>query len=103
VLKQCETAAVRAVDPDVLMLDEPLAGMSPEEAHEFCDRLVWMRDELAISIVLVEHNVREVLRVSDYVYVLDFGELLTQGLPEEVRENRAVAEAYMGEGVTSLV
>lgn len=102
VLKQCETAAVLAVDPDVLMLDEPLAGMGPEEADAFCDRLVWMRDELALSIVMVEHNVRQVLRVSDYVYVLNFGEVLTRGLPDQIRQDRAVAEAYMGEGVTSL-
>ena len=102
-LKLIEVAAVLAVDPQILMLDEPLAGMGPEESHEFGDRLFDMRRELGISIVMVDHHVPQVLRVSDYVYVLNFGELLAEGLPDDIRDNPAVAEAYMGEGASSLV
>ncbi len=101
-LKRCEVAAVMATDPDVLMLDEPLAGMAPEEAAEFCDRLLYMRDALGMSIVMIDHHVPQVLRVSDHVFVLSFGRLLAEGTAEEVRANPAVAEAYMGEGATSL-
>ncbi|MGI9015882.1 MAG: ABC transporter ATP-binding protein [Euzebya sp.] len=101
-LKLCEVAAVMAVDPDILMLDEPLAGMAPEEASEFCDRLVFMREALGMAIVMIDHHVPQVLRVSDYVFVLNFGTLLAEGQAEDIRHNPAVAEAYMGEGATSL-
>ncbi|HEX7169085.1 MAG TPA: ABC transporter ATP-binding protein, partial [Acidimicrobiales bacterium] len=72
-LKMCEVAAVLATDPDILMLDEPLAGTGPEEGEEFCSRLEDMRRELGISIIMIEHHVPLVLRVCDYVYCLDFG------------------------------
>jgi branched-chain amino acid transport system ATP-binding protein len=101
-LKVCEVAAVLAVDPQVLMLDEPLAGMGPEESEAFGERLLDMRRELGISIVLVDHHVRQVLAVSDFVYVLNFGRLLARGVPDEIRDDPAVAEAYMGEGASSL-
>ena len=102
-LKMVEVAAVLATDPQLLILDEPLAGASPEEGAIFCDRLgVWRRD-LGLSIVMIEHHVPLVLGTSDYVYVLNFGSLLAEGLPDEVRGNVDVAEAYMGEGATALV
>ena len=102
-LKMVEVAAVLATDPNILMLDEPLAGASPEEGGEFCERLVEMRKALGISIVMIEHHVPLVLRTSDYVYVLNFGTMLAEGTPDEVRDNAAVAEAYMGAGATTLV
>ncbi len=101
-LKMVEVAAVLATDPSVLMLDEPLAGASGEEGSAFCDRVEQMRDELGLSIILIEHHVPLVLRTSDYVYVLNFGALLAEGVPDEVRDNVAVAEAYMGEGASTL-
>lgn len=102
-LKMVEVAAVLATDPQILILDEPLAGASPEEGAIFCNRLaVWRRD-LGLSIVMIEHHVPLVLSTSDYVYVLNFGKLLAEGLPAVVREDSAVAEAYMGEGATTLV
>jgi branched-chain amino acid transport system ATP-binding protein len=101
-LKMVETAAVLATNPEVLMLDEPLAGTGPEEGLAYCERLKDMRRELGISIVIIEHHVPLVLGTADYVYVLNFGALLAQGAPEDIRENEAVAEAYMGEGATSL-
>jgi branched-chain amino acid transport system ATP-binding protein len=101
-LKMVEVAAVLATDPSILMLDEPLAGASGEEGSAFCDRVEQMRSELGLSIILIEHHVPLVLRTSDYVYVLNFGALLAQGRPEDVRDNAEVAEAYMGEGASSL-
>ena len=102
-LKMVEVAAVLATDPQLLILDEPLAGASPEEGAAFCERLaVWRRD-LGLSIIMIEHHVPLVLGTSDYVYVLNFGSLLAEGRPDEVRGDPDVAEAYMGEGATSLV
>ena len=101
-LKQVEVAAVIATDPDILMLDEPLAGLGPEESEEFGERLLQMRRDLKITIVLIEHHVPFVLRVCDYIYVLNFGQLLAEGKPEAIRTNTDVAEAYMGEGAKAL-
>ena len=101
-LKMVETAAVIATDPEILMLDEPLAGTGPEEGEAFCQRLRNMRRDLGISIVMIEHHVPLVLSTADYIYVLNFGALLAQGLPNSIRKNEAVAVAYMGEGATAL-
>jgi branched-chain amino acid transport system ATP-binding protein len=101
-LKMCEVAAVIATDPEILMLDEPLAGTGPEEGEAFCQRLRDMRRDLGISIVMIEHHVPLVLGTADYIYVLNFGALLAQGRPEAIRGNEAVAVAYMGEGATAL-
>ncbi|MDP1819690.1 MAG: ABC transporter ATP-binding protein [Acidimicrobiales bacterium] len=101
-LKMVEVAAVLATDPSILMLDEPLAGASGEEGNIFCDRVEQMRTELGLSVILIEHHVPLVLRSSDYVYVLNFGALLAEGTPEQVRDNSEVAEAYMGEGASTL-
>lgn len=100
-LKQVETAAVLATDPDILMLDEPLAGMAPAEASEYSDRLLEMRRELGLTILMVDHHVPLVLRVADYVYVLNFGRILAAGDPADIRNDPAVVEAYMGDAVTA--
>jgi len=86
----------------VLMLDEPLAGLGPEESDEFGDRLLEMRRDLGLTIVIIEHHVPFMLKVCDYIYVLNFGKLLAEGEPEDIRTNKDVAEAYMGEGAATL-
>jgi branched-chain amino acid transport system ATP-binding protein len=101
-LKQVEVAAVLGTDPDVLMLDEPLAGLGPEESDAFGQRLLEMRRDLSLTIVVIEHHVPFMLRVCDYIYVLNFGRLLAEGKPEAIRQNRDVAEAYLGEGAATL-
>jgi branched-chain amino acid transport system ATP-binding protein len=101
-LKQVEVAAVLATDPEILLLDEPLAGLGPEEADAFGDRLLRLRSDLGVTVVIIEHHVPFMLRVCDYIYVLNFGRLLAEGLPDDIRGNRAVAEAYLGEGAVSL-
>jgi branched-chain amino acid transport system ATP-binding protein len=101
-LKQVEVAAVLATDPEILMLDEPLAGLGPEESEAFGDKLTQMRRDLGLTIVIIEHHVPFMLRVCDYVYVLNFGQLLAEGKPEQIRTNREVAQAYMGQDAATL-
>jgi branched-chain amino acid transport system ATP-binding protein len=101
-LKQVEVAAALATDPTILMLDEPLAGLGPRETAEFGDRLLAMRHELDLTIVVIEHHVPFVLRVCDYVHVLNFGRILAKGEPDEIRGNPIVAEAYLGDSAAAL-
>jgi branched-chain amino acid transport system ATP-binding protein len=96
-LKMIEASAVLATDPDLLMLDEPSAGMSPEESHNFGDLLLDIRRQLGITIIMIEHHVPLVVRVCDYIYVLNFGKLLAQGEPAEVKDHPDVVKAYFGE------
>ena len=97
VLKRVEIAAVLATDPDLLLLDEPGSGMGPEEAHHLGDTLLSLRKQFGLTIVMIDHHVPLVTRVSDYVYCLNFGEVLAEGHPDEVRRHPEVVRAYMGE------
>lgn len=96
-LKMVEASAVLATDPDLLLLDEPSAGMSPEESHDFGDLLLDIRRQLGVTIVMIEHHVPLVVRVCDFIYVLNFGRLLAQGLPHEIQSHPEVITAYFGE------
>ena len=96
-LKLIETAAVLATSPSLLLLDEPSAGMSPEESHDFGRMLTAIRDWLGVTVVMIEHHVPLVVGVSDYVYVLNFGRLLAEGKPAAVREHPEVIAAYFGQ------
>jgi branched-chain amino acid transport system ATP-binding protein len=97
VLKRVEIAAVLATDPDLLLLDEPGSGMGPEEAQRLGDMLLRLRREFGLTIVMIDHHVPLVTRVSDYVYCLNFGEVLAQGHPDVVRTHPEVVRAYLGE------
>ena len=97
VLKRVEIATALATDPDLLMLDEPGSGMGPDEADELGDELLALREEFDLSIIMIEHHVPLVVRICDYVYCLNFGEMLTEGLPDAVRNPPEVVAAYMGE------
>jgi branched-chain amino acid transport system ATP-binding protein len=81
----------------VLLLDEPSSGMGPEEAHALGDTLLELRREFGLSIVMIEHHVPLVVRVCDYVYCLNFGEMLAEGKPDAVRNHPEVVRAYLGE------
>jgi branched-chain amino acid transport system ATP-binding protein len=96
VLKRVEIAAVLATDPDLLLLDEPGSGMGPEEAERLGDLLLELRREFGLTIVMIDHHVPLVTRVSDYVYCLNFGEVLTKGAPDDVRKHPEVVKAYLG-------
>ena len=97
VLKRVEIAAVLGTDPDLLLLDEPGSGMGPEEAQQLGDKLLTLRKEFALTVVMIDHHVPLVTHVSDYVYCLNFGEVLAEGPPDEVRRHPEVVRAYMGE------
>ncbi|HVT22654.1 MAG TPA: ABC transporter ATP-binding protein [Mycobacteriales bacterium] len=95
-LKQLELGCALATDPDLLLLDEPSSGMGPDESEELADRLLALRAELGITLLVIEHHVPLVTRICDHVYVLDFGELLTDGTAAEVRAHPGVVAAYLG-------
>jgi branched-chain amino acid transport system ATP-binding protein len=103
VLKRVELATVLATDPDVLLLDEPTSGMGPEEAHAFGDMLLDLRRTFELTVVMIEHHVPLVTRVCDYVYCLNFGEMLAEGKPEAVRSHPEVVRAYLGEEAEAVI
>jgi branched-chain amino acid transport system ATP-binding protein len=98
VQKLAGVARALAAEPDLLLLDEPAAGLAREEAEELAALLRRLREGMGIAVLLVEHNMRLVMAVSDRVVVLDGGRKLTEGSPWEVSQNPSVVEAYLGAG-----
>lgn len=96
ILKNVELATVLATDPILLLLDEPSSGLSPTESDHLGTILLRLREELGLTILMIEHHVPLVLRVCDYVYVLNFGTLLAEGLPKEIQKHPEVIAAYLG-------
>lgn len=89
-------AMALAFEPKLLMLDEPVTGMNPEEVRLQLDRIRKIRDDMGLSIILVEHNMRAVMGICDRIVAVSFGSKIAEGTPAEIRENRAVIEAYLG-------
>ena len=96
ILKLLELGCALATDPEILFLDEPSSGMGPEEAHELGKRLAVVREEFGLTMLLIEHHVPLVTSLCDYVYVLNFGQVLVEGDPEYIRTHPQVVEAYLG-------
>jgi branched-chain amino acid transport system ATP-binding protein len=94
--RRLEIARALALQPKVILLDEPTAGMNPQESAQFVDFVHVMRDERKISVLLIEHDMSVVMRVSERITVLDRGEKIAEGSPEEIRNNPRVIEAYLG-------
>jgi branched-chain amino acid transport system ATP-binding protein len=97
--RRLEIARAIATDPFLLLLDEPAAGMNPQETRELEALIMSIRGEGKISILLIEHDMRLVMSLSDRVHVMDYGEMIARGTPQEIRENPAVIKAYLGEDV----
>ena len=92
-----EIARAMAAEPQLLLLDEPAAGMNPLETRELDETITRIRDEGGITILLIEHDMSLVMSLSERIYVLDYGKLIAEGNPQEVKTNPAVIKAYLGE------
>jgi branched-chain amino acid transport system ATP-binding protein len=97
--RRLEIARAMATEPFILLLDEPAAGMNPQETKDLDDLILWIRDNEKISILLIEHDMKLVMSLSDRIFVVDYGKKIAQGTPEEIRNNPAVIKAYLGEEI----
>jgi len=94
--KRVELGRALAAEPDLLLLDEPMAGMNAEEKEDMCRFVLDVNDEFGTTIALIEHDMGVVMDISDRVVVLDYGRLIADGSPDEVRGNEEVINAYLG-------
>jgi len=94
--KRVDLGRALAMEPQVLLLDEPMAGMNLEEKQDMCRFILDVNDEFGTTIVLIEHDMGVVMDISDRVVVLDYGKKIGDGPPDEVRNNQDVIDAYLG-------
>lgn len=95
--RRLEIARALATEPRMLLLDEPAAGMNPQETNELKDLVCSIRDDQQLSILLIEHDMGMVMSLSDRIYVMEYGSCIATGKPEEIRANPRVIKAYLGE------
>ena len=99
--RRLEIARALATEPKLLLLDEPTAGMNPNETADLTDFIQKLRKELSLTILLIEHHMRVVMAISDRISVLDYGEKIAEVSPEVVQKNQRVIEAYLGKGTST--
>jgi branched-chain amino acid transport system ATP-binding protein len=97
--RRLEIARALATEPFLLLLDEPAAGMNPQETRELDELIVALRDREKVSILLIEHDMKLVMSLSDRIFVVDYGKKIAQGSPAEIKNNPLVIKAYLGEEV----
>jgi len=100
--KRAEMGRALAMRPSILLLDEPMAGMNSEEKEDMARFVLDINEEHGVTIVLIEHDMGVVMDISDRITVLNFGQMIAEGTPEEVRNNRHVIDAYLGEDKTAF-
>ncbi len=94
--RRLEIARALATDPKLLLLDEPAAGMNPQETQELAEFIKEIREKYKLTVFLIEHHMDLVMRISDYIYVIDFGSEIARGVPMEIQNNQRVIDAYLG-------
>jgi branched-chain amino acid transport system ATP-binding protein len=95
--RRLEVARALATRPSLLLLDEPAAGMNPKEVGQLMEFIQWTREEFKLTILLIEHQMRLVMNICERILVLDFGETIAEGRPQEIQNNAQVLEVYLGE------
>jgi branched-chain amino acid transport system ATP-binding protein len=101
--RRLEIARAMATGPALLLLDEPAAGMNPHESAELMALIHFIRERFGLTILLIEHQMRVVMGICEQITVMDFGEVIARGSPQEIQSNPRVIEAYLGRGVSSMV
>lgn len=98
--RRLEIARALATGPKLLLLDEPAAGMNPQETKELMELIRWIKEEFKLSILLIEHDMSLVMNVCQRIYVLEYGMCIAEGTPDEIKHNKRVIKAYLGEEVS---
>ena len=99
--RHLEIARALAADPCLLLLDEPAAGMNPAETAQLTEIISWIRSKFNLTILLIEHDMSLVMKICERIYVLDYGMVIASGTPDEIKSNKRVIEAYLGEDVNN--
>ena len=94
--RRLEIARALAAKPKLLLLDEPAAGMNPQETQELMDMIRWIRDQFNLTVLLIEHDMSLVMGICERIYVLEYGQVIAAGTPKEIRQNPEVIRAYLG-------